>query len=52
MAVSDTDFAYIKPDITVLTAISPEHMANFHSLDAVALEELSVFDYSERVLFR
>lgn len=44
------DFAYIKPDITVLTAISPEHMANFHSLDAVALEELSVFDYSERVL--
>lgn len=44
------EFAYLKPDITVLTAISPEHMAYFHSLDAVAAEELSVFDYSQRVL--
>jgi len=44
------EFAYLKPDITVLTAISPEHMAYFHSLDAVATEELSIFDYSTRVL--
>lgn len=44
------DFAYLKPDITVLTAISAEHMENFHSLDAVAAEELTVFDYSKRVL--
>lgn len=44
------EFAYLKPDISVLTAISPEHMAYFHSLDAVAAEELSVFDYSKRVL--
>lgn len=44
------EFAYLKPDITLLTAISPEHMVNFRTVDAVALEELSVFDYSERVL--
>lgn len=43
-------FAYIKPDITVVTAVSPEHMEYFHTLDAVAAEELSVFRYSQRVL--
>ncbi len=43
-------FGYIKPDITVLTAITPEHMEYFGTLDAVAEEELSVFEYSERVL--
>lgn len=44
------EFAYIQPDITVLTAIAPEHMEQLHSLDAVAAEELSIFDYSKRVL--
>lgn len=44
------EFAYLKPDITVLTAISPEHMEYLHSIDAVAAEELSIFDYSKRVL--
>jgi UDP-N-acetylmuramyl pentapeptide synthase len=44
------DFAYVCPDITVVTAVTPEHMANFGTLDAVAAEELSVFDYSKRVL--
>lgn len=43
-------FAYIKPDITVLTAITPEHMDHFGTLDAVAEEELTVFDYSKQVL--
>lgn len=43
-------FAYLKPDITVLTAIAPEHMAYFGTLDAVAQEELVVFDFSEHVL--
>lgn len=43
-------FAYIKPDITVVTAITPEHMEFFGSLDAVAAEELAVFDYSKQVL--
>ena len=44
------DFAYIKPDITIVTAVSPEHMEQFRTLDAVAAEELSVFDFSKQVL--
>lgn len=44
------DFAYLKPDITVVTAVSPEHMQYFVTLDAVAAEELSVFSYSKQVL--
>ncbi|MCA9327990.1 hypothetical protein KDA14_05665, partial [Candidatus Saccharibacteria bacterium] len=43
-------FAYLKPDITVLTAITPEHMAEFVTIDAVATEELEIFRYSKRVL--
>lgn len=44
------EFAYIKPDITVITAITPEHMEYFGTLDAVAAEELEVFSFSKRVL--
>jgi len=44
------DFSYIKPDITVVTAVSPEHMEYFGTLDAVAAEELSVFRFSKQVL--
>jgi UDP-N-acetylmuramoyl-tripeptide--D-alanyl-D-alanine ligase len=44
------DFAYLKPDLTVITAIVPEHMEYFGTLDAVAKEELAVFDYSKKVL--
>ncbi|PID98745.1 hypothetical protein CSA80_04750 [Candidatus Saccharibacteria bacterium] len=43
-------FAYLHPDITVLTAIAPEHMAFFGSLDNVAAEETKVFAYSKQVL--
>ncbi|HUB93444.1 MAG TPA: Mur ligase family protein [Verrucomicrobiae bacterium] len=43
-------FAYIKPDVTVVTAISEEHMEFFGTLDRVASEELVVFDYSKQVL--
>ncbi|MBP9852861.1 hypothetical protein KBC77_02630 [Candidatus Saccharibacteria bacterium] len=43
-------FAYLKPDLTVLTSIAPEHMQNFTSLDDVAAEELQVFTYSKKVL--
>ncbi len=43
-------FAYLAPDITVMTAITPEHMEYFKTLDAVATEELSVFDYSKQVI--
>jgi UDP-N-acetylmuramoyl-tripeptide--D-alanyl-D-alanine ligase len=44
------DFAYIKPDVTVVTAVSEEHMEYFGTLDRVAAEELSVFDFSKQVL--
>jgi UDP-N-acetylmuramoyl-tripeptide--D-alanyl-D-alanine ligase len=44
------EFAYLKPDIAVVTAVMPEHMEFFGSLDAVAAEELAVFDYSTEVL--
>jgi UDP-N-acetylmuramoyl-tripeptide--D-alanyl-D-alanine ligase len=44
------EFAYLKPDITVVTAITPEHMEYFGTFDAVASEELEVFGYSKRVL--
>ena len=43
-------FGYLRPDIGVLTAISPEHMEQFGSLDAVAVEELVIFDYTKRML--
>lgn len=43
-------FAYIKPDITVVTAVSAEHLDAFGTLDNVAAEELSVFEYSRQVL--
>jgi UDP-N-acetylmuramoyl-tripeptide--D-alanyl-D-alanine ligase len=44
------EFGYLRPDITVLTAVSEEHMENFGTLDRVAAEELRVFDYSKQVL--
>ena len=44
------DFAYIQPDITVLSAISPEHMAQFGMIDEVAKEELVVAEYSKKLL--
>jgi UDP-N-acetylmuramoyl-tripeptide--D-alanyl-D-alanine ligase len=43
-------FAYVQPDITVLTAVAPEHLDAFKTVDAVAAEELTVFDYSKQVL--
>lgn len=43
-------FAYLRPDITVMTAVSPEHMEYFKTLDAVAAEELAVFAYSKQIL--
>jgi UDP-N-acetylmuramyl pentapeptide synthase len=43
-------FAYLKPDITVVTAVAEEHMEYFGTLDRVAAEELSVLDYSKQTL--
>lgn len=38
--------AYLHPDVAVVTAVSPEHMEFFKTLDAVAQEELSVAGFS------
>nr|AIA19071.1 Mur ligase middle domain protein [uncultured bacterium] len=43
-------FAYLQPEIGVLTAVSPEHMEYFKNLDAVADEELALADYSQQLL--
>jgi UDP-N-acetylmuramoyl-tripeptide--D-alanyl-D-alanine ligase len=42
---------YLKVDITVLTAISHEHIEFFKTLEAVAHEELAIQQYSKQVLF-
>ena len=41
---------YLKPDIAVVTAVSPEHMAGFGTLEAVAREELTVAQYAKLTL--
>jgi len=38
--------SYLTPDIAVVTSVSPEHMEFFHTLDAVAAEELAVVNFS------
>ena len=43
-------FAYIKPEVVVITAVTPEHMEFFGTLDNVAREELSVLNYAKRAL--
>jgi UDP-N-acetylmuramoyl-tripeptide--D-alanyl-D-alanine ligase len=43
-------FYWLKPDIAVITAIAPEHMEYFKTIEAVAVEELSVSDYSQLVM--
>ncbi|MGC1176613.1 MAG: UDP-N-acetylmuramoyl-tripeptide--D-alanyl-D-alanine ligase [Candidatus Saccharimonadales bacterium] len=43
-------FAYLQPDITVITAIADEHMQYFKTLDAVATEELVPLSFSKKVL--
>src|SRR5690606_8740660 len=40
-------FSYLKPEIAVITAIAPEHMEQFGSLDAVAREELSIVPHAK-----
>lgn len=43
-------FEYVQPDLLVLTAIAPEHMEFFGTLDAVAAEELVPFGFSKKIL--
>lgn len=42
---------YIRPDITIVTAISPEHMEFFGSLETVAREEFALAEFSEKVVY-
>ena len=42
---------YIKADITVVSALTPEHMEQFKTLDAVIKEELSVAEYSDLIIY-
>lgn len=42
--------SFVRADIGVLTAIVPEHMEFFESLDAVAREELSIVKFSDELL--
>ncbi len=41
---------FLKVDYGILTAITPEHMANFGSMDDVAREELVLADISEKLI--
>jgi UDP-N-acetylmuramoyl-tripeptide--D-alanyl-D-alanine ligase len=40
----------LKPDIAVVTAVSPEHMEFFGTLEAVAQEELTITKFSDLVV--
>lgn len=41
---------YLKPDIAVVTAVSPEHMEFFKTMDNVAREEMAVINYSKEAI--
>jgi UDP-N-acetylmuramoyl-tripeptide--D-alanyl-D-alanine ligase len=43
-------FEYLKPDMAVITAVAPEHMEYFGTLDAVAAEELSLAGFAGKTL--
>lgn len=44
------DFAYLNPELAVVTAVAPEHMEYFGNLAAVAKEELAVVEFSKDAL--
>jgi UDP-N-acetylmuramoyl-tripeptide--D-alanyl-D-alanine ligase len=41
---------YLQPDIGVVTAVTPEHMENFGTIEAVAEEELSLAQFSKTAI--
>lgn len=43
-------FAYLKPELGVITAVTPEHMAFFDDLDAAAAEEFSIREFCATLL--
>lgn len=44
------EFAYLRPELSVVTAVTPEHMEFFADLDAVAAEELAVTKFAQKLL--
>lgn len=42
--------SYLNPDIALVTAVTPEHMQFFGTIEAVAQEEMSVSNYSKFTL--
>jgi len=42
--------AYLRPDIAVITSITPEHMEYFQTMDAVAREELTAANFSKTAI--
>lgn len=44
------EFAYLKPDLAVITAVASEHMEYFGTLEAVAQEELGVLQYAKQII--
>lgn len=43
-------FAYLKPELVVVTAVTPEHMEYFKTLDIVAEEELLALEFGDKAL--
>ena len=43
-------FAYLQPDVLIVTAITPEHMEYFGTLDEVAREELTAVTFAKKTL--
>lgn len=43
-------FAYLRPELVVVTAVTPEHMEFFKTLDAVAEEELLALEFGDNAL--
>lgn len=43
-------FAYLQPELAVVTAVDIEHTEFFGTVDGVAQEELAVFDFADKVL--
>jgi UDP-N-acetylmuramyl pentapeptide synthase len=43
-------FSYLKPELGIITAISPEHMEFFETIDAVAREEFTISTFCTNLL--
>jgi UDP-N-acetylmuramoyl-tripeptide--D-alanyl-D-alanine ligase len=43
-------FSYLRPELGIVTAIAPEHMEYFASLDAVADEEFTLAEFAKTLL--